>query len=512
MTEVIDTQNNEAKQFNSINNGLNDLMQAVYAVHCLVQAPLPLVFTSALSTLSIAAQNIYDVKCPGSGLSPISLNTLIVANSGERKTSTDRRFMKPIYDFEKSIQDNQKSNTLKSIKEYEIWKANIKKLRSNITKAVNDEDTEAVDIAAENLAKLNSSPPKIANAYRIVYEDTTIASFLQNLSSNWKSVVLSSSEGGIVFSRTSIDSLLCLNKIWDGESIRVDRISRPSFQIENCRVTTSLMTQQKVLEKFIGRGKYIARASGYLARFLVVNPESTQGFRTTHISQQDIESHEKYIKIFHDKIKNLLEKSYSHGENEKIILKFNSEATMLWRRFYEAVEKELSKSGFLNDIRDFGSKICNNVSRIAALIHSINSNQGDIDAKTVSFAIKVATEYAYEFKDLFGIKDSSYIDDLNAYKLHLKIIELYNDPRRKRITKSDCLRYSPIPNRDREDFEAAYNKLISTSKISVRKIDGITIVVPALTGFLNCQRPILPEEPIEKKRQSKWEEILGEYI
>ncbi|MDA3876378.1 MAG: DUF3987 domain-containing protein, partial [Halothiobacillus sp.] len=76
------------------------LRDAVIEVQKNSQAPSALVVASALSAISLACQGAVNVLRPGDLLSPTSLYLLTIAESGERKTSVDAYFTKPIRDFE----------------------------------------------------------------------------------------------------------------------------------------------------------------------------------------------------------------------------------------------------------------------------------------------------------------------------------------------------------------------------------------------------------------------------
>ncbi|APT03465.1 hypothetical protein BJJ90_16300 [Escherichia coli] len=56
-----------------------------------------MVATSALTAISIACQNQIDVCRPGNLHGPVNLYSLILADSGERKTTVDKVFMKAFY-------------------------------------------------------------------------------------------------------------------------------------------------------------------------------------------------------------------------------------------------------------------------------------------------------------------------------------------------------------------------------------------------------------------------------
>ena len=72
------------------------LLQAIWAVESQVQSPIPLITASALSTLSMASQGLIDVAMPTGQVAPVSLIFLTSAESGERKTATDRILTAPV--------------------------------------------------------------------------------------------------------------------------------------------------------------------------------------------------------------------------------------------------------------------------------------------------------------------------------------------------------------------------------------------------------------------------------
>ena len=486
-----------------------EFREAIYAVHCLVEAPLPLILNSALSAISIAGQHLFNVNCPGRGESPISLNTMTIAESGDRKTAADGKFMTPIYEFEERIKNQQTDKKRVLQAKHKVWKAHGKKLDKILQNAVDNEDSDAEEIIQEQLVKHFTTEPLPENPFRIMYERSTCAAFLQNLSTGWKSVAFCSNEGGTVLLESTTDTLLCLNKLWDGESIRVDRVTRPSIEIKGVRVTCSIMAQKAVLDKFIKKGREIARASGYLARYLIAYPESMQGHRLMDLTPEDAANCEKKLKLFQEKVNQLLENSLELNGHKKIVLHFSAEAITLWRAFYIEVEKSLGKHGPLNDISDFASKICNILSRLTAVLHITESTEGEINARTTALAISLAREYIVEFKKLFGIKDSNYIIEQNAYILNLKILEIYNNPKYKFITRSDCKNRSPLPRQDKDAFDAAFDRLISTGMIQLQKINGITVVTPKKVGFACSSQLAMPEKPAEIIYASNWNQIIG---
>jgi hypothetical protein len=69
------------------------------------QQPAALVASSALAVVSLAAQGLADVARDERLRGPLSLNFLIIARSGERKTAADRALAAMLTDWERERAD-----------------------------------------------------------------------------------------------------------------------------------------------------------------------------------------------------------------------------------------------------------------------------------------------------------------------------------------------------------------------------------------------------------------------
>jgi hypothetical protein len=87
-------------------SALGDLAgDAVVAIHAATMAPMPMCATSILAAMSLATQAHADVELAhgNSSISPLSLFCLVVAQSGERKSTVDRLATKPVRDREEEL-------------------------------------------------------------------------------------------------------------------------------------------------------------------------------------------------------------------------------------------------------------------------------------------------------------------------------------------------------------------------------------------------------------------------
>lgn len=79
------------------------LKNAVLAIHDKTQAPIAICAQSVLAAITLAAQGLADVRLPMGLVKPISNYFITVAESGERKTSTDILALAPIRLFEDQL-------------------------------------------------------------------------------------------------------------------------------------------------------------------------------------------------------------------------------------------------------------------------------------------------------------------------------------------------------------------------------------------------------------------------
>ncbi|WP_411728581.1 DUF3987 domain-containing protein [Methyloglobulus sp.] len=111
------------------------LQKAVEEVQAFVKTPMPMVATSALTALSLAIQGHVNAKRADKLESPTSLFTLVIADSGERKTTLDGYFSKPIADYERSEEEKAKPLVEKHKADYAAWKAQYDGLNTAIKNA-----------------------------------------------------------------------------------------------------------------------------------------------------------------------------------------------------------------------------------------------------------------------------------------------------------------------------------------------------------------------------------------
>ena len=397
---------------------LDDIVNEIVGA---TSTPPELTESAILGAMSIACQHLIDVDCPGGGRSPTSLFLLSSAESGERKSTIENFIFKPIFDIDhrnrlKAEKDNQLFD-----RDMMVWKAKFNQVRRELDAALRDA-SPTQEIEDRLTAMLQSKPTKSV-APRFIYRDESIRNLQIGMATSWPSAALVASESTGLLSPRNAESLPSLSAIWDGRPIDVGRAKMPPIYAPSPRLTISLMLQPLMLRGYLGKQTGIARISGLLARFWVVEPLSTQGSRQIHPSQIGILKDTKATKLLHQRLLQHLEASTKITSDQRIVIRFSPQAQQIWLELYNAVESELGAGGRLTDIKDCASKIGNIMSRIAALIHYFLSRPGDIDAETALYARALCIKGLNNFKQIFGIRSQEEIKRTNALRLNKSLAE-----------------------------------------------------------------------------------------
>lgn len=144
-------------------DALGPLKTAVEYVQGRTLAPVAIPAQSALAVASLAVMGFADVETLV-GRSPTALYFLSIANSGERKSSCDNFFMKPIRAFESEAADLQAKATAIWNDESAIWKAK----RNDLLKEAKEGD----EAAKQSLKDLGPAPVPPPSGDLVVTEPT----------------------------------------------------------------------------------------------------------------------------------------------------------------------------------------------------------------------------------------------------------------------------------------------------------------------------------------------------
>lgn len=447
----------------------DSIREAVEEVQGFTKAPLPLVISSALAALSLAAQTHADAKRAEKLCGPVSLFFLTIADSGERKSTCDGFFSKAIRDYDEIQATLAKPAIKDHIAAIEAWKEKNAGIKDNIRHlAKGGKPTTDLE---EALRELEHEKPECPKVPRLIYTDATPEALAFSLAKNWPSGGVVSAEAGIVFGSHSMNkdsimrNLALLNILWDGGDLTIDRKSTESFTVRNVRLTVGLQVQEATLRNFFDRSGALARGTGFLARFLVAWPESTQGHRLF----TDAPAYWPALEAFNRRITVILNQPLPINEEgilKPFLLPLSAEAKEAWVVFHNAIEAELVSGGELYDVRDVASKTADNATRLAALFQLFEDIElGVISKRAIESASRIVAWHLNEARRFFG--ELALPTEMgNAVRLDNWLISYCRKHGTTIIPRREVQRnVTPVHLRNNPMLDVALNELIEADRI-----------------------------------------------
>lgn len=444
---------------------------AVDEVQAFTKAPIPLVISSALAALSLSIQAHFDVIRAEKLSGPVSLFLLTIADSGERKSTCDGFFTQPLRDYELRKAEEAKPLVIEHKTKIEAWEAKHGGIKDKIRHlAKSGKNTKQEEMA---LHELESSKPTPLRVPRLLYADATPEALKWSLAKEWPSGGVVSSEAGLVFGSHSMGkesvmrNLSTLNQLWDGSEIATERRSSESFTVRGARLTIALQVQELTLKSFFNSSGGLARGTGFLARFLIACPESTQGFRPFTEPPKSWPA----IEVFHQRITEILETNIPINEDGVLsptVLPLSADAKQAWIAFHDAIESELRVGGEMHNVRDVASKTADNAVRLATLFQVFEKGKSSsVELDAFENASRIVIWHLHEARRFYGELILP-IDQANAVHLDGWMIDRCLKEKSNIISRRELQRnITPINLRKKDDLDKALDELIDLDRIRI---------------------------------------------
>jgi putative DNA primase/helicase len=462
---------------------------AVQEVAGFVKAPVPLIATSALAALSLAIQAHVDVKRADKLHGPTSLFLLAIADSGERKSTCDSFFTTAIRDYQAQEQEAAKPLIQAYKSEHDAWDAQRGGLKEKIKALA--KAGEPSDAQVKQLHDLDIQEPRPPRVPRLTYGDATPEALTYALAKQWPSGGVISSEAGTVFGGHAMKgdsvmgNLAVLNQLWDGATLQTERRTSESFTVGGARLTMALQVQEATIRAFFDSTKGLARGTGFLARFLISWPASTQGGRPF----TEAPANWPALATFNNRLTAILNRQApidDDGGLSPTMLTLAPDAKAAWVAFHDAIESELSSGGELHDVRDVASKTADNAARLAALFHTFTGNIGPIDYEAMESATRVTYWHLTEAKRFLG-ELAMPAELVNPARLDAWLIDYCKRERTDKVTTRAVQQFGPGSLRDKKVFTEALKelaelgraRLVSDGKKRVIQINPELLVRPS---------------------------------
>jgi hypothetical protein len=425
------------------------------------QQPVPLIAASALAGVSLVTQGLADVARDEHLRGPLSLYFLLIAVSGERKTSADKWFKSAADAWMHAQCDEMQPDVDNANAAMAAWKAEHDGLLAKIKTASgkkkggkgDGKESVSVEELRKDLIALEQHKPSEVVVPYLFYEDVNNPALTGELAKAWPSASSWSDEGGLIVGGHGMSDdqamgfLGLLNRLWDGNAYTRDRVTTRRTRLRGRRFTVSLMAQPIVMEQLLKLAGGASRGMGFIARFLIAWPASTIGQRWYRPSIENIPATER----LRQRLRELLDLPLpiDPGTTDVMVLAppalhLTPSASRLWQHCHDRVEAELGKEGRYTDVADIGAKVAENTARLAGDFHVLDYGPvGEIDSKTVYRAFRIVVWHLQEARRVLAAFDKTE----STADLEILLKWLLRQPERP-IDSRDILRSGPAPLRD----------------------------------------------------------------
>ena len=452
------------------------IRDAVIEVAGFVQAPLPMVASSALAALSLAGQAHCDVMRAERLTGPCSLFMLTIADSGERKSTCDGFFSTAIRTYEAEQAEAGKELLKRHTAAMAAHDAKVAGVKERIRQlAAKQESTTRMEAALYDLERAKPEAPRIP---RLLYADATPEALAYGLAKQWPSGGIVSSEAGTVFgshgmSKDSVmRNLAMLNTLWDGASLNIDRRTSESFAVRGARLTVALQVQEPTLREFFKQSGALARGTGFLARFLVAWPESTQGHRPFVDAPRSWPALSRFSLLISELVRREIDVQATGGLLIPPQVCMTPACRRAWIDYHDAIESELASGGELYDVRDVASKSADNAARLSGLFQLL-AGGGLITPESFASAARIAAWYLSESRRFFG-ELALPAELADAARLDTWLIDYCRRERVSAVSRRVARQRCPV--RDGARLDAAIRELVELERVQVWR-DGRRVLV-----------------------------------
>lgn len=268
---------------------------------------------------------------------------------------------------------------------------------------------------------------------------------------------------------SAMRNMAMLNSLWGAEPLTIDRRSVPSFTVSGARLTMGLAVQSETMRAFLDSSKGLARGIGWLSRFMIAWPETTQGGRPF----KDPPDNWPHLAKFHRRLGALLDRPLALNarcELEPELLELSPEAKGEWVAFHDEVEAELRPGRELADAKDVAAKAADNCARLAALFHLFeNDPGGTIELPHMKAAALLTTWHLYEARRFMG-EITQPVEMNNAAKLDAWLLGHCQQNRVAEVSTRDIQRLGPNCTREKRALASALEELVEAGRVRVVEV------------------------------------------
>lgn len=409
----------------------------------------------------MVAQGRYDLKMPYGAVTPTTVNVLGVAGSGEGKSPLYDKVLHVILEAQRKQRREWRKQLDTYEGELEEWRAEEKLLTQAISRKKIKGGTAERERQA--LRELHQSRPERPREFRLLYSDTTPEALFSGLDTAIPSAALATDEAELFFKGAMNRARSHINSLWSGGSTVITRATKEDIALDDARLMLLLMVQPGILRQYMETQGEQARDSGMLARFLVCAPLSVRGqrFYSLHAPLEGEAWKQAEARLASLTQDNLVLTETPDTPRE--VLEFNEQGAACWVQVANEIQRQMATGGYFEVCPDHGSKLAENVARIAALIHLFEGYNGGIAPETVQMATDLCLYYSGHFRQVFMPPPQ---EEQDASRLN----EWFNELRQfncRFIRYNEVRQRAPRPLRDKKRLKAALDVLMPQQQLGV---------------------------------------------
>lgn len=433
------------------------LEQLVLEIVRATKAPYAMVVNTTLGGMVSCLQHNCSVQHIQDLPSPISLFLLTIADSGERKSTVQSLVFRAITETQRQWRKDALQNAVAHKMLHAVWRKKLN-AQSDVLRRVmlKGEPTDEIE---KQLGFILEAEPKLGLERKLIYMDTTIEALLVGLyESCGKSAVLLLDEFGQFCDGPMARHQPTMNALWSGTEIPVHRKTSGNFVLEDAKLSAVLLAQPSVFKRFLDKQGNQARGNGFLARFLIAHPPSTQGNRIENGVKLDCPT----LDWFYARCKELL-----HKDNPRL-LNFSPRARTKLVNIANFYESCMQPGGIYCFAKDFASKATENIARVAAIFHAFFTDDSDeITCETLNYAINFIDICGQEYLKILGASNPVDEEQRDLVDLENWLLAFVCNNKMDCIPKSHLMQYGPNRLRQKSKLDALLGILASHEKIRI---------------------------------------------
>lgn len=446
---------------------------AVEGISRLAYVPHALAAQSVLAASALAIQPHFDVQLPTGKIRPTSLFLTSIAESGDRKSTSDDFAMAAIRQFERDLEQEHGQQ----LADAQIRQAAWDEARKVATQNHRKQGREALESAYRDLGPRPEGPQEPV----IVVRTGTTQGLLKRFLTSRPSLGLMSDEGGSYLGGygmsedNRLHTISTLSDFWDGTPVQMLTAGEGHTVLRGKRLSFHLMVQPIVADRLLGDAE--ALGQGFLSRILVSHPQSLAGTRIVDPTNRNDPGATRAVDEFSNRLSDIVRAkvpvSLETGLLQPELLKLDAGAADLWWDFYNEIEVKLGPGGEYQSIKGFVGKLPEMAARMAAnlVVFAQGIRATTISAEGMLSGIALAQFYLGEALRLFG-KTAAPKHILNAQALSDWLRDGWDQPF---ISVTDASRNAPATLRSRSDDIREALEVLDRHNHVIRMPDGAEV-------------------------------------